>query len=264
MPPRIALSRLTGDKRSILSKRIVRCSCENAPRKVNSSWAAAYATASTYQNDPEARLEDRPRWQQTPRGMNAPVRMRQHKPNNDYRVNEDPQRLDQIYVQVLGQDGDKMLSDEVKWLAVTHKSFDQGRRGYNDRLAFFGKRIVDLQSSLAILSSHASTGSPTPPPDSFEREPFHHPALESVPRLTEEVRKDVTSRKRMSDIAQRYGLLSVLRWKPKKASDLPGSGLELALTQALYAIVGAVSLQKGGEIANKIVRERILSQLGLS
>ena len=31
-----------------------------------------------------------------------------------------------------------MLTDEVKWLAVTHKSFDHGRRGYNDRLAFFG------------------------------------------------------------------------------------------------------------------------------
>lgn len=39
---------------------------------------------------------------------------------------------------MLGEDGDKMLSEEVKWLAVTHKSFDQGRRGFNDRLAFIG------------------------------------------------------------------------------------------------------------------------------
>lgn len=31
-----------------------------------------------------------------------------------------------------------MLSDEVKWLAVTHKSFDHGRRGFNDRLAYIG------------------------------------------------------------------------------------------------------------------------------
>ncbi|MCJ1285463.1 hypothetical protein MMC26_004803 [Xylographa opegraphella] len=261
MPPRITLLGLIGDKRAILPRRIVQYHCENAPTKVKS---AGYATASTYQNDPEARLEDRPRWQQTPSRMTAPVRMRQYKPKNEYRVNEDPRQLDQVYVQVLGPDGDKVLSDEVKWLAVTHKSFDQGRRGYNDRLAFFGKRIVDLQSSLAILSSHAATGSPAPPPDSFEREQYQHPALDSIPQLTEEVRKDITSRKRISDIAQRYGLLSVLRWKPKKASDLPGSGLELALAQALYAIVGAVSLQKGGEVANKVVRERILSQLGLS
>jgi hypothetical protein len=31
-----------------------------------------------------------------------------------------------------------VLSDEVKWLAVTHKSFDHGRRGFNDRLAYLG------------------------------------------------------------------------------------------------------------------------------
>lgn len=39
---------------------------------------------------------------------------------------------------MLGEGGDKILSEEVKWLAVTHKSFDQGRRGFNDRLAFIG------------------------------------------------------------------------------------------------------------------------------
>ena len=42
-----------------------------------------------------------------------------------------------------------------------------------------------------------------------------------------------------------------------------GSGVEVVLTQALYAIVGAISLQKGGEVANRIARERILGPLGL-
>lgn len=31
-----------------------------------------------------------------------------------------------------------MLSEEVKWLAITHKGFDQGRRGFNDRLTNMG------------------------------------------------------------------------------------------------------------------------------
>ena len=70
--------------------------------------------------------------------MTAPVRLRPRNPGNDYTINEDPHRLNKVYLQVLGQGGDTMLTDEVKWLAVTHKSFDQGRRGYNDRLAFFG------------------------------------------------------------------------------------------------------------------------------
>lgn len=45
---------------------------------------------------------------------------------------------------------------------------------------------------------------------------------------------------------------------------MDGSGLQLILMQALYAIVGAVALQKGGEAANRIARERILNHLGLS
>lgn len=56
-----------------------------------------------------------------------------------WKCNEDPAVLDQFYIRFLGREGAKLLSEEVKWLAVTHKSFDQGRRGFNDRLAFFGK-----------------------------------------------------------------------------------------------------------------------------
>jgi large subunit ribosomal protein L15 len=33
---------------------------------------------------------------------------------------------------------------------------------------------------------------------------------------------------------------------------------------SLYAIVGAVALEKGGEIANKIVQDKILSPLGFT
>ena len=39
-----------------------------------------------------------------------------------------------------------MLTEEVKWLAVTHKSFDHGKRGYNDRLAFLGKILLQLKT----------------------------------------------------------------------------------------------------------------------
>lgn len=83
-------------------------------------------------------LREGPRWQSTPPRMTAPVRSRPQKVHNAFVVNEDPARLDYIYDQVLGGGGREMLTDEVKWLAVTHKSFDHGRRGFNDRLAFLG------------------------------------------------------------------------------------------------------------------------------
>jgi large subunit ribosomal protein L15 len=45
--------------------------------------------------------------------------------------------------------------------------------------------------------------------------------------------------------------------------NLPGSGLEVVLAHTLYAIVGAIAMEKGGLVANEVVRERILSPLGL-
>ena len=47
-------------------------------------------------------------------------------------------------------------------------------------------------------------------------------------------------------------------------TNLEGSGLPIVISQALYAIVGAVALQKGGDVANSVARERVLEPLGLS
>lgn len=41
------------------------------------------------------------------------------------------------------------------------------------------------------------------------------------------------------------------------------SGQEQVLAQGVFAIVGAVALQRGGEVANRIVKDRILAQFGL-
>lgn len=64
---------------------------------------------------------------------------RSFRPDRDrFVVNGDPEKLDNAYIRVLGKNGHEMLTEEVKWLALTHKSFDHGRRGFNDRLAYLG------------------------------------------------------------------------------------------------------------------------------
>jgi large subunit ribosomal protein L15 len=70
--------------------------------------------------------------------MTAPVRSRLPRRDEPWKVNEDPKQLDRIYERFLGPGGDKLLTEETKWLAVTHKSFDHGRRGFNDRLSYLG------------------------------------------------------------------------------------------------------------------------------
>lgn len=46
--------------------------------------------------------------------------------------------------------------------------------------------------------------------------------------------------------------------------DLTESGIDTILTQTMYAIIGAVALEKGGLIGNQITRERILKPLGFN
>lgn len=89
---------------------------------------------------------DQPRWKQTPPLMTAPYRSKPPVQNNDFQVNEDPARLDDVYANVLGNGHQDLLTEEARWLAVTHKSFDHGRRGFNDRLSLIGgwpyRRVV--------------------------------------------------------------------------------------------------------------------------
>ena len=109
--------------------------------------SARNLTTSSARRDEEERYGNRgrelrtgPRWQSTPPRMMAPIRSKPAVANNDFIVNEDSERLDKFYDRILGRGGRNMLTDEVKWLAVTHKSFDHGRRGFNDRLTYLGTK----------------------------------------------------------------------------------------------------------------------------
>ena len=147
---------------------------------------------------------------------------------------------------------------ESQWLAVTHKSFDHARRGFNDRLAFLGKRIVDLQTSIALLDAP-----PAPQARPPAKDVFRHPTLEGVDNITAFAKANVLEKGRLARLASSYGVDKVVRWKPKKSDNLQGSGVEAVLAHTMYSIVGALALQRGGEVAGNVVRDRILEPLGL-
>ena len=68
---------------------------------------------------------------------------------------------------------------------------------------------------------------------------------------------------RLSALAAQYGLDKVVRWKPRNSESLKASGMDAVMAEAIYAIIGAVAMQRGGEIAGKVARERVLAPLGL-
>ncbi|KAL1991916.1 hypothetical protein VTN49DRAFT_5224 [Thermomyces lanuginosus] len=242
---------------------VVRPSIKSCPSAaVVRSSSRAFSTTPSCREGEQEQQQEKPRWSYTPPGAKAPFSLKIHSKRPPFPVNEDPAVLDKFYIEFLGPGGDKMLSEEVKWLAVTHKSFDQGRRGFNDRLAFLGKRIVQLQVSLALVQN-AGNYKRKIPSDPYGRQPFEHPALEGLENLTDNTKNYITSKNKLSDLAQRYNLQTVLRWSPRMPDDLTASGLDVVLAHTMYAIIGAIALEKGGQVANKVAQERILSPLGL-
>lgn len=121
------------------ARRRTACFFLSTPSRAQPGCQRAVSTeATTEKGVPLPPPTPTPRWKQTPPAMKAPVRLRGSEDVPEFKVNSDPEKLDKFYVRMLGEGGDKMLSEEVKWQAVTHKSFDQGRRGFNDRLAYLG------------------------------------------------------------------------------------------------------------------------------
>ncbi len=148
----------------------------------------------------------------------------------------------------------------TQWLALTHKSFDHGRRGFNDRLAFLGKRIVDVQTSLALLNMPSA---PSMQPAAAQNDVFQHAALEGLGNVTNFSKNAILEKTRLAKVATAYGINRVMRWKPRKSDNLKSSGEDVVLAHTMYSIIGALALHRGGEVAAKTVRERILKPLGL-
>ena len=204
---------------------------------------------------------ERPRWSYTPERMKAPFSLQQPKDprRSIWRVNTDPARLDRMYEKLLGRDLARSLPEDLKWLAVTHKSFDNGRRGFNTRLAFFGRMILALETTKAIMAGPA----PSHAADPLGRTPFTHPALDNVDKLQVVQPHHYASPERLSALSREVGLAGVVRWKPRMPDNLEGSGQTTVLTSTLFAIIGAVSLHHGAEVANRLVRERIVKALAV-
>ncbi|KIH92400.1 RNase III domain protein [Sporothrix brasiliensis 5110] len=215
--------------------------------------------------------ESSPRWAHTPARMKAPFSIQQPKDprRSVWVVNEDPARLDRMYEKLLGPQLARNLPDELKWLAVTHKSFDNGRRGFNTRLAFFGRMILASETTRAIMSRPAAAAAGVADAgqadaalaDPYGREPFSHPALDNVDKLSTAQPHDYATPAKLTMLARDVGLPGVVRWKPRMPDNLEGSGITTVMTSTLYAIIGVVALHHGAAAANRIVQERIINYL---
>jgi large subunit ribosomal protein L15 len=153
LPPGHTITAMNAPRSALASstRALRQCRCSPSTLRPFSSTASPRSEQAT---NVETEQSPRPRWSYTPERLKGPgfsINVVKDPRRKIWKVNEDPKRLDAMYNRLLGRDGEKMLPEEIKWLAVTHKSFDYGRRGFNTKLAYFGR----LQMSRAMVGKGA-------------------------------------------------------------------------------------------------------------
>lgn len=90
-----------------------------------------------------------------------------------------------------------------------------------------------------------------------------HPDLQGTDNVTAMAKHGALNPARLAKLAETYGLDKAVRWKPRQTARLDTSGVDVVLAHTICAIIGAVALQKGGDVAVRLVKENVLGPLGL-
>lgn len=130
---------------------------------------------------------------------------------------------------------------------LTHKSFAHGREGFNETLAFLGRRSLFLTLSTYYLTK--PTSSAAAGRRMIETATGHvNPDAISTHKL-----ETLLSLSNLGVVAEDLGFRSQVRWKPKDESRLWESGERKVLAEALMALVGALEGRVGGRQTREFV-----------
>jgi large subunit ribosomal protein L15 len=126
-----------------------------------------------------------------------------------------------------------------------------------------------MQTAFYLLSSPLMLRSLKPTPTTYrsldgthyeQPEPFLHNDYKSLENVTSANIDAIMDAKRLEPLINESGLIEIMRWKPARVTDVIGSGQMAIAIECLFAIVGAVALQKGGDVAARLAREKILGK----
>ncbi|KAK9449830.1 mitochondrial 54S ribosomal protein mL57 [Limtongia smithiae] len=168
-------------------------------------------------------------------------------------------RLDQTYTEV--EDAWRRLTGEhaaafelpreLLLQVFTHKSFRHGIFPYNERLAFYGRKLFTLQ--IALLVSAAPSESLTA---------IAGKDIDAVTAPTAD--HLLHSRNPIFNVAKASQILPLIKWKSAKnfedvlTAPPRKSGLFEAGSQTIFASIGAVAMHHGGAKAEQFVRRVVM------
>ncbi|CCG80954.1 Putative uncharacterized protein [Taphrina deformans PYCC 5710] len=140
------------------------------------------------------------------------------------------------------------LDDKVAVQVFTHKSHRHGAEGYNEKLAFLGRRVLEVRVSEYLLAR------PTSSPSAI--------AGRDVDALVGERIRDVSNADRVGRFALRHEpFAALMRWKARDERDPVASGQVKVASETLLALIGALELQAGALSAKEFVTRTVIPGL---
>lgn len=143
--------------------------------------------------------------------------------------------------------GDKyIIPDEVALQVITHKSFGNGIKPYNEKLHIMGSKLLSL-----FFAKHV-----TNPKSSDETRAVEGKNLDV---LGTPISKELASLKTAANFAKLNKLNEVLFWKSSNSSLGFESSGELRVSgQMLNALVGAVNFYHGKDKAEQFITDKLV------
>ena len=190
-----------------------------------------------------------------------------------------------------------VFDDELVLQIFTHKSFNHGRSPYNDKLAFIGRKVVELAVAERLM--FGEVGRPAVAPDVFregrdvggstgeayeasesaelwqealtpdtgdESTNTAAAAIDADSTLTVDRLHHFTSASRIGNVVTDHypDMASYLRWKPKDTANDRRSGVRKVAADALMALVGALDLRYGNDVSRRFVDDKVVPLLNVT
>lgn len=164
-------------------------------------------------------------------------------------TNEQGQQYDNInenikYIQEFLQDKYK-ITNELALQVITHKSFANGIKPYNEKLSAMGSKILNLHLGKLVIESNTQ----------------NQLAIENknLDILGQPIAKELTGRLSLGIFAKVNKLNSIMFWNSYNAQGLSfeTSGELKVSAQMIYALIGAINYTYGKAATELFINEKI-------
>ncbi|KAI5962237.1 uncharacterized protein KGF55_003313 [Candida pseudojiufengensis] len=164
------------------------------------------------------------------------------------------------------------IPDEIALQIITHKSFGNGIKPYNEKLAAMGSKLLNLSLAKHVISisqqnnnssqSSSSSTSPSPLSTSSSSNPKLHINGLNLSILGSPTSKELSSRKSTGYFAKFNNLNKIMFWKSRNPTlGFESSGELKVSSQLIYSLVGAVNYYYGKSKAEEFINEKLVDKL---